>query len=344
MRYRFYTTGERALAGMRMAITEAHSTIALEMYLFENDPTGNDFLEILTQKAQAGVRVFLILDAIGSFGVASAAIERLRAAGGEVSFFSHWFRRTHRKLLIVDETVVFLGGVNISGRFAPWKDLQVRITGKTLARSALRSFARVYRTCGGTDPFLRAEGQPRLLTRTRLWFQEHGLEPSSRSLRRHYERHISTAADSITLVTPYFIPRRWLTARLHDALLRGVRVTIIVPKETDHPIIDRANRYALSLYSRLGAVCLLGCEMNHAKAMLIDRRAGTVGSQNLDALSFEWNVEASIFFEDPRMVRDLSVIIDTWEKEAEPFAVDEEYQTIWDLPIRIFLRVFGSIL
>lgn len=344
MRYRFYTTAQRALDGMRTAILSARSTIALEMYLFENDPIGNEFLSILEAKAAEGVRVFLILDAIGSFGLANAAIERLRAAGAEVRFFSHWFRRTHRKLLIIDQEVIFLGGVNISGRIAPWRDLQVRISGKTIARSALRSFARVYRICGGTDPFLRTQGESRLFKRTSLWFQEHGLGPTHVSLRRHYERHITQAKESIILVTPYFIPRRWLIARLHDAILRGVTVTVIVPTQTDHRFIDRANQHYLSLFARLGARCLSGTEMNHAKVMLIDHRTGTVGSQNLDALSFEWNVEASIFFDDERMVKDLSRIIATWETDATPFHVTDEYRTIWDLPVRIFLGLFGSIL
>lgn len=344
MRYRFYTTAQRALDGMRASILSAQSTIALEMYLFENDPTGNEFLSILEAKAKEGVRVFLVLDAIGSFGIANAAIERLRSAGAEIRFFSHWFRRTHRKLLIIDQEIVFLGGVNISGRLAPWRDLQVRIIGKTVAKSALRSFARAYRICGGSDPFLRAQGEPRLFKRTRLWFQEHGLGPAHVSLRRHYERHISAAKESIILVTPYFIPRRWLIARLHDAILRGVRVTVIVPKQTDHRLIDRANQHFLSLFASFGARCLTGTEMNHAKVMLIDHRAGTVGSQNLDALSFEWNVESSIFFDDERMVKDLSRIISTWETDATPFLVTPEYRTIWDLPLRIFLGLFGSIL
>lgn len=344
MGYRFYTSSQTALAGMFSAIESARSCVYLEMYIFEHDQTGREFLSVLEDKAREGVRVIVVLDSIGSFGVTSAEIAHLKSSGAEVLFFSFWFRRTHRKILIVDDAIVFLGGVNISGRFARWKDLQVRLTGKRIAQSALRSFARVYHQCGGTNPALINIAAPHFFKRARLWFQEHGVGPKHRSLRRYYEEHIDGALHSIMLITPYFIPHRWLIARLHSAILRGVRVTIIVPKLTDHPLVDRVNEYYLDIFFQLGAVCFQGTTMNHAKVMLIDNREGTIGSHNLDALSFDWNVEASVFFDSPTMVKHLGKIIMGWKTDSIPYAPQTDHSLWYDLPLRLFLRVFRSIL
>lgn len=315
---------------MFAAIRTAKKSIYLEMYVFQNDTKGFDFLAALKQKAEQGIRTVVVLDAFGSAGLSSAETAELRAAGVEVLFFSFWFRRLHRKVLIVDEQTVFLGGVNISGEYAPWKDLQMRVTGKRLVQSALRSFARVYHECGGKDIHLLAVGSKiPPLKKARTWFLEHGVLGKRAELRRHYEENISAAKNSIVLVTPYFIPRRWLIAKLHGAILRGVHVEVIIPRHTDHPeFLDHLNYYFLTILSRLGAVCYLFTDMNHAKVMLVDGHIATVGSQNLDSLSFDWNAEAGVVFDGPAMTRDLSKILDSWKSESLHFT-PEMYTKRW---------------
>ena len=136
---------------------------------------------------------------------------------------------------------------------------------------------------------------------------------------------------------------RWLIAHLHDALLRGVSVEIIIPKETDHWVVDRINRHFLSELNKLGAKCYITPMMNHAKAVLIDRKEGLVGSNNLDALSFDWNIEAGIFFNDERMTADLAQIIDEWKTEGKTF--ESSALSRWYDPfIVIFLGMFRSVL
>jgi cardiolipin synthase len=324
---------------MLAAIGTAHESIYLEMYIFENDTIGYDFLEELERKAREGVRVIVILDAFGSFGLPAVRIQQLREAGAEVLFFTYWFRRTHRKILITDETTAFLGGVNIAHRFARWSDLQVRVSGKVVEH-VLHSFARVYHECGGKDPALTGSLQPRLLKKARLWFIEHGIGRKRTMLRKHYEKHIDGAERSIVLVTPYLLPHRWLISCLHRALTRGVEVTIITPSKTDYRMLDRINYYYIALFNKLGAVCLLSREMNHAKVMLIDERLGTIGSQNLDALSFEWNIEAGVFFDNARMIRDLLSIIKKWKQHSILFAATTHPPHWYDLTLALFLRLF----
>ena len=329
---------------MLAAITAAHESIYLEMYILEDDTSGFDFLSELVQKAQDGVRVCIVLDRLGSFGLANAAIERLRASGAEVLFYSYWWKRTHRKILIIDEKQVFLGGVNISRKFAPWRDLQIELRSVRIAHTMLSSFALVYKDAGGTDPLVKARARKLpILRRAHYWFIEHGIGTKGSTLRTHYIEHIDKAAKSITLVTPYFIPHRWLIAHLHAAILRGVTLEIIVPKKTDHWIIDRVNRNFLSKMHNLGALCLLTPSMNHAKTMLIDGTEGLVGSNNLDALSFDRNIEAGIFFNDPHMTSDLHKIITEWKVGAVRFEATAEARW-YDLLIILFLGMFRSVL
>lgn len=344
MRYRFYTTSTQAWGAMLASIGAARESIYLEMYIFHHDTAGYDFLSELERKAREGVRVVVILDAFGSFGFTSIMVDRLKNVGAEVLFFSYWFRRTHRKILIVDETVAFLGGVNISNYSARWSDLQLRITGKRAVRHILYSFSRVYHECGGKNPALRGRGRPRFFGRARLWFIEHGMEGRRTALKRYYREHIDNAARSVVLVTPYFMPRHWLIAAIHRAIVRGVSVEILVPKITDYKIIDRINHYYFDLFTRLGAICYVGGEMNHAKAMLIDARTGTVGSQNIDAQSFNWNVESGVFFDDPKMVRDLMRIIETWKKGATLYDAKEHTPRWHDKIFAFFLRIFEPVL
>ncbi len=342
-RFRFYTTSNKAWSAMLSAISLAQRSIFLEMYIFEEDTKGFDFISELERKAKEGVKVVLILDSLGSYDLKAASIDRLRIAGVEVLFFSHFWKRTHRKLLIVDEYMVFIGGVNISRHFAPWRDLQVRLSGTRFARNALMSFRKVYLSLKGKDPYLLSLKQTPTLLRAKLWFIEHGVHAKRNTLRNYYEQHIDAATKNIILVTPYFIPRRWLIAHLHTAILRGVKVTVIIPKETDHAIIDRVNYRYLSLFQNMGASCLVSNTMNHAKAMLIDDKYAIVGSQNLDALSFEHNIEGGVFFEEKRMVEQLAAIIDTWKKEAK--TLDHLPRFRWyDVLVALLLPFFESVL
>jgi len=328
---------------MLTAIETAHENIYMEMYIFDTDTLGYDFLSELERKAREGVHVIMILDILGSFGLKATTVDRLRIAGVEVLFFSYWFRRTHRKLLIIDERVAFIGGVNIAHRFAKWRDLQMRITGKIVA-PIVRSFARAYRECGGKNPALLHRARLLLIKKARMWFIEHGIGNKHTALRMHYETHIRNAEHSITLITPYLMPHRWLIAELHQAIMRGVVVTLIVPARSDYKFADHAHRYYFELFTQLGASCYFGREMNHAKAMLIDEREGTVGSQNLDGLSFNWNQESGIFFNTPSMVRDLKNIIEEWKHDAILFDPQKYVRHWYDRILTLLAQLLQPIL
>lgn len=340
-KYHIFTTSEKAWKGMLSAITSARESVYLEMYILSEDTEGYNFFGELQKCAQRGVRVIAILDIIGSRTLGEDVINRLRNTGVEVLFYSFFLRRTHRKILIVDGKVAFVGGVNIHKHFAFWKDLQIRVSGKIVG-TILRSFARVYRECGGKDKVLSSVSQS-VFAGTKLWFLERGVGRREHLLRKYYEKRISGAKNKIILVTPYLFPPRWLIAHLHQAILRGVSVDILLPKRTDHIWTIPFNLSFATFFTKLGARCLLFNEMNHAKAILIDKKEGMIGSQNLDPLSFSWNTEAGIFFSEPEMVRDLAQIIEDWEKASTLFDPSKATFHWYDIPIAFLLRLFGFL-
>ena len=326
------------------SVQDATTSIYLEMYIFEDTDMGQDldFVSLLEAKARAGVRVVVILDAYGSRGFSDGSIERLKQSGAEVLFYSFYLQRTHRKLLVVDERVAYVGGVNLSRRFKDWDDLVIRVRGK-LVSSVARSFARIYRACGGTDTHVLRRAKVSPLKKARMWFVEHGIGAKRHEMRRQYERHIQEAKETIVLVTPYFLPQRWLLNALIQAMQRGVRVEVLLPLRGDYATIDRLNGYYADRCSTLGMSIYWYEKMNHSKAMLVDGKVGVIGSQNLDALSFNWNVEASMFFDDRDLVADLLKACDVWKEQSVPHI--QGMNRVWyDRPLIMLMRAVEPML
>lgn len=343
MRYKFFTTSESAWGAMFKAIKDAEESIYLEMYIFTNDMTKYDFLSILQEKAKKGLRVKVILDSLGSRELSNDDISKLRKSGVELIFLSYFLHRTHRKILIVDEKVAFIGGVNLSQKFKLWNDLVVEISNKKLVHHITKSFAKVYGECGGEDKSIVSKNEHIILDKTRTWLVEHFPIKKNFSLKRIYKKHLSEAKNEITLVTPYFMPKRWLIGVLHQAVLRGVRVEILVPKSTDIYIIDRVNYFYMFKLSKLGINFYLEPKMNHAKVMIIDLREGIVGSNNLDFFSFELNSEVGIFFKDLNVVEKLSDIAKEWRSEAVLFNFRHYKPKLFDYILSPIISFFAKV-
>ncbi|MBI5045853.1 MAG: phosphatidylserine/phosphatidylglycerophosphate/cardiolipin synthase family protein [Candidatus Niyogibacteria bacterium] len=340
MRYKFYTTSEKAWDAMLAAVTGAKKSIFLEMYIFADNTEAHHFFDILKQKARGGVKVKLIVDAFGSNTLRAEDVSELRGAGVEIFLFSYWLRHTHKKILVVDEETAFLGGVNIHKLFRKWNDLQIRLSG-SIVRGVIRSFAKSYRTCGGKDVSVLAHLRRRnFLHKTKIWFLEHQQLTRKNPLARHYREKLGSARKSIVMVTPYFAPHRWLIGALHQAVLRGVRVEVMLSRHTDYWMLDRINHlFVFKLYA-LGIKFYFHPEMNHAKALLLDRREGMVGSNNIDLFSFGYNVEAGAVFTDKEMVTELSKIIGEWKVASEVFTFSMYRPNWFD---RLLLPLVGRI-
>ena len=342
MNYKFFISSEKAWGAMFRTIAAAKKSVYLEMYIFQNDMEKFNFFDLLKEKAKAGLRVRIILDSFGSASLNKSAIAELKASGAEVLFHSYLLHRTHRKVLVVDDTVAFVGGVNLHQTARFWNDLMVRIKG-SLVRSVTVSFARSYIHAGGRDPILLGKSKKIVLAKVGTWIVEHSPLKKDFDLKRVYKERIGEAQKSILLITPYFMPKRWLSAALHRAVLSGVGVTVLVPRYTDHFIIDRVNYFYMYRLSKLGIRFYLKPDMNHAKAMILDSKEAMIGSQNLDFLSFDLNSEVGVFFTEPRVVSRLSAIAEKWKSESTLFD-HTSYKPRWfDYLLSPLINLFSRI-
>lgn len=344
MKYKLYTTSFKAWDAMLQSIEDAKKSIFLEMYIFLDDTKqSHDFIGKLKEKASQGVRVVVVADSFGSKSLNKEVIKEMEVSGVEFLFFSHWLRHIHRKVLIIDEKIAFIGGVNIGKRFSNWKDLQLKFHGRTV-RSLLRSFAYTYKMAGGKDGKILSFRNKKLSTKLKFWLLEHWPNRNIHTLKDHYIEKITKAEKKIQLTSPYFTPPRWLISLLDDASRRGVHVEIYIPQQVDWKIMNLLNyRYMRGLHP-LGIVFYLGNQMNHSKLLVIDEKEALIGSQNLDLLSFELNLEIGVFFKEKKLLKELLTIMEDWKKNSIEFKPGHYKMKVIDWIILGLLKILHPIL
>jgi len=345
MKYRFYTTSQRAWDGMFKAISQAQKTIYIEMYIFlDNTQSTHNFLGLLKEKSHAGLEVVIIADAIGSFYLHNSAIRELREAGIEFIYYSHWLRRTHRKILIIDNKLAFIGGVNIEEKLRHWRDLQVRIDGKVVL-PLLQSFAYVYEIVGGKKESILQYSRVPLVKKINSWITDTIVGKSKLyNLSNYYKEKIGSAKTSVKIVTPYLLPPRRLIAMLDVACLRGVNVEMLIPNDTDVKILNKVNYLNACRLSAFGVKFYLMPMMNHAKIMIIDDEEGLIGSQNMDVLSFNMNMEAGVFFQQKQAVKDLIKLFEHWRGESISFNATNKKIKWYDKILIAIFKLFYPIM
>lgn len=341
MKYQLYTTSQRAWDGMFKAMKLAQKSIYLEMYTFLDDTqVTHNFLQLLKDKASSGIEVVIIADAFGSSLLRPGAVDELRASGVEFVFFNRWFSHTHRKILIIDNQIAFIGGVNIIEETRNWLDLQIKLQGRIIM-PLLKSFAYTYETVGGKKESILKYSHLPMVQKIKSWVIDNLASTSSRYLiSDYYKKNIAEAKNSIIIVTPYLLPPRWLITLLDDACRRGIKVEMLIPNDTDIKPLNKVNYLNACRLSTLGVKFYLMPAMNHAKIMLIDNEEGVIGSQNMDVLSFNWNIEAGVFFRQKNLVNDLRKIIDEWKKSALAFETVGRKIKLSDRILIVILKLF----
>jgi cardiolipin synthase len=300
---------------MLEAIRSAKHEILLEMYWFDSDRTGLEFAEALMERARAGVCVRVIYDAVGSIEADPAMFERMIQAGCDVLEFNPiapWRarfsfarinQRTHRKLLVVDGRLAITGGLNLANHWAPkeqggdaFRDDAIEILGK----AALELRALFYRTfpappIGYSIPVF-AGGE------TEVTVLASDLHAERRGIYDGYINAIARATRSIIITNSYFIPASRVRKALARAVARGVRVRVLVPRDTDVKAAQFASRHSyerllesgVEVHEWLGGVL-------HSKTAVIDDTWCTVGSFNFDARSIQNNLELNVALESPEV-------------------------------------------
>jgi len=317
------------------AILGARKSVYWETYILVDDEAGNRFVDAMCEKAKLGLDVKLVVDAMGSINLSRLAEMRLRASGVKFVWFNRlspgiylreWFRRvwyrSHRKVLIIDEEIAFVGGVNVRQSSAEWYDLHVRLTGRTV-RHFLYGFAKDYIYAGGNRKEVRHLLYPKLASRLDEWREQaraivHApfLAGNRAPFRRLYHQALEFAKTSFTLVTPYYVPDRDFLRLISKAKARGVDVDIILPMRPDMRLMQFMNKQFYLATIEAGAKIHLLRRMNHAKGVSVDHSVGVIGSANMNPRSLSINQEAGVIFTEERMVNELNSILDDWKDES----------------------------
>lgn len=317
-RVRFLRDGAEGYPAMLAAIGAARSEIVLEMYWFGSDVVGELFVDALASRAREGLIVRVIFDAVGSTPIDMEMFEMLRAAGGDVRIFNpllrswrrmipRWVRRDHRKILVCDGEVGYTGGLNIGRPWAPrdqggegWRDDIVEVTGpcaRELRSVFYETWRRVLKRRERQDPRLLPEDAP-LLTSSpteNVWVIANRRRPSRRAIRATYLRWIHRARRSIDLVNAYFVPDLATRRALLGAVRRGVVVRVVVPQNGDVPLVQWALEATLERLTKRGVEAWAYRDgVLHSKTAVVDDDLVTIGSYNLDARSFRYNLEVNV--------------------------------------------------
>lgn len=315
---RLLKNGVEAFPAMFAAIDRAESCIALEMYIISDDATGREFREHLVEAARREVQVMVLVDAWGAWQLQDSFWDELRAAGGMIRWFHPISRgllpfRNHRKMLLIDDRIVFVGGMNIGDEYyqgaggqAPWRDNMLAISGAEAARLR-RSFLRMWRRAEMPlrRLFLRLRGDHamRSIEAGNILFLESGPADTIRPVRRIYQLVIQNAVTSIDLAMGYFYPQGKMMRALKRAVMRGVRVRLLCPEKTDVPIARWAARGIYGRMLRAGVeVWEYKPSMMHAKLAIADNTV-IAGSANLDIRSGMINYELVAVVQDEDLAR-----------------------------------------
>jgi cardiolipin synthase A/B len=304
--FRLLDDGGTFFARMLEAIDAASRYVLLEMYLVRSGAIVTRFSDALARAVRRGARVCLMFDGFGAQGLTRADRRRLQAAGVELRFFNPLrfthrlanLLRDHRKLLLTDGRLAFVGGAGLSDEFAlevrhgPWRELMVEISGPVVG-DWQRAFARTWRRCGPelgiADPPACLPGAGGAAGRLSL------SEARQRSvLANGVLRRIDCATRRAWIMSAYFVPSRRFRKALRRAARRGVDVRLLMPgARTDHPWVRQAARRFYGKLLRNGVkIFEYQPRMLHAKLILCDDWV-SVGSSNLDRWSFRWNLEAN---------------------------------------------------
>jgi cardiolipin synthase len=297
---------------MLQVIAAARESVLLEMYLVRSGTLVNEFIAALSAAARRGAQVCVLLDGFGALHLARADRRRLLEAGIELRFFNPLraakrfanLLRDHRKILVVDTCIAFVGGAGLTDEFAPgsprgpWRDLMVQIEGPVVA-DWQRAFARTWRRCGAALelPAVAPPAYPGgALGRLSL------SEARQRSvLANGVLRRIDAAYTRVWIMSAYFVPSRRFRRALTRAARRGADVRLLAPgARTDHPWVRHAARRFYGRMLRSGVrIFEYQPQMLHSKMILCDDWV-SVGSSNLDRWSLRWNLEANQEVEDQR--------------------------------------------
>ncbi|MBX7149036.1 phosphatidylserine/phosphatidylglycerophosphate/cardiolipin synthase family protein [bacterium] len=309
----FFFEGPLYYKSLRDDIMAATTSVDIEMYYFASDKTGWEFAELLKKKAQQNVKVRLLCDKLGCQSSSSDLFDDLKAGQVEVKFYNppltpqrpSW-HRNHRKMMIIDKKIGFLGGFNIGSEYfiddngrAPWRDTGIKFDIPELVQEMFFYFGDVWNHNKlslknfwyKSKPPVWEKG-PFHLASSKGWRRQN-------AIRAEYDRAIRTAKVNILITNPYFVPNRRLARLLRFVAASGVDVRILTAGISDIKLVKWASQSTYTRFLKSGVkIYEYQNRVLHAKSAVIDGTWFTVGTSNFDYLSLYKNLEINFFGQD----------------------------------------------
>jgi cardiolipin synthase A/B len=332
--------GDQAFPAMLAAIRSAKRSINFEGYIFWPGAVARSFADAFSERARAGVPTRLVLDWLGSKKMDHALLDQMRQAGVEIVKYHplHWYnldrlnKRTHRKLLVVDGKVGFVGGMGIADLYAGqaqdrdhWRDSQFRAEGPVVAELQSVFLDNWMKTGGvlldGPDYFPSLDSVGSQVAQGFRSSPGSGFE----SLRLVYLLAIASSTRSLLIANSYFVPNSLAVRMLVEARRRGVDVQIIVPGPIlDAQVVRRASR------AKWGPLLQAGVKiyeyqptMYHTKVIVVDDCWASVGSANFDNRSFRLNDEANLNVFDHGFAREQARVFAEDRARSRPVTLEQ---------------------
>ncbi|MDR0971452.1 MAG: phosphatidylserine/phosphatidylglycerophosphate/cardiolipin synthase family protein [Bacteroidales bacterium] len=294
-------------------ISKAKSSVYLETYRFATDSLGKKFRDILIEKAKAGVKVMVLIDAWGSdFDneffeplVQSGALLRVyKKILWQRRYFSKNHCRNHRKILIIDDRISYIGSSNLTEYSISWRELNLRIEEENLVKLFKTSFEESFRSYNKYSTKKKSYKRNKYYN---SWVLLQDVPtPYNQTIKRYYQNMISLSKKEIIIESPYFLPGYKIRKRLCEAAQRGVKVTVIMPYHSDVHLVDIVRRKYLGELHQGGVTLMFYTLGNlHSKGFMVDNEVFSISSANFDYRSFRYQYELALIGKEPSIINSL---------------------------------------
>lgn len=312
-------------------LRKAEEYINIQFYIFKDDRIGKEIIEILKEKAQAGVEVRLLYDAVGGRNLSKKAVKEMKEAGVQVAnFFPSFLNiinfninfRNHRKIVVIDGKVGFVGGFNVGDeylgrdpKFGEWRDTHIRLTGSCVIDLSMRFLLDWRYTTKENLDLAKYFTKKRKKSTGNVGIQIVSSGPDITELdeiKYGYMKMIQKARNYVYIQSPYLILDKTLMETLKVACLSGVDVRIMIPSKPDHPFVYWASySYAGELLDYGAKIYTYGGDaFLHAKTIVYDDSVASIGTANMDIRSFELNFEVNAFIYSEEKAREQRMIFE----------------------------------
>jgi len=329
-----YVSGYEFFPALFATISKAKHHIHIVSYIIDDDPLGRLLRDALIDKARKGVEIRFLFDDVGSWKTKNKFFEQMREEGIEVhpfmpvrfpAFTGKVNYRNHRKIIVIDGKVGFIGGMNFAQRYikgnknVKWRDTHIKINGPAvygLQRAFLIDWFYADRTLITNRKYYP---EIKITQPNNCLIQIVTSSPTSvwEELEQGYIKILLSAKQYVYMETPYFLPTEPIFFAMRTAALSGVDVRLMVSLKTDSKLIQMASSSYLAQAVKAGVKVLCYKNgFNHRKLLVADDNVSSVGSANIDFRSFENNFEANAFFYDEEMAQRIKNIFLTDETEC----------------------------